>query len=633
MVMLISGISGNLQAQYNGCNNNTFLQSDDPNTIEYDNMISTFHSTMVREASGKVLIWGEKASTKNLNVLSPLEINSNNFSKLKGDILKFSASSNHLDQREYTILTTEGLYRWGYTKIGSKINLNPFDRVKIGTYGVNGLKADGLPKGVSPKDVKMLFGTHKTLAITTNSGEAWVLSSLGKINGDGTQVNLNNPVWHRVKTGKGKDDFLTNVVAIRGSSHTLMALTRKGKIYTWGEKCYLGDGTPKLNKLYATEMKLPTDWPAVARPKMIGMSVNTYYLLASDGTLYSLGNNKQKQIGDFTSIEDRTTWVHVKKSPGENMTNITWISPQEHDYLYSAINVLTSDGKLYSWGANDGHMLDSSSSVSINPTYMPGGLNKNDRLMAVETGGHTTMLVKQCSQTFGYIGHRVNGSMGNGSDHNAHEKTYTFSTAKLNLCGAQIQPDVMSKKICPGTTVDLTATHTSITPTGFELKWYTTSTREAGTEVVNSTNVGPGTYYAFYIPNIKNTCDNPIVSEPVVISELVSGDSEYKNCSSACKKPIAIGVPLRSKFGISSRQTITDKKWPNNIPNGHLVLDAAKKGLVITHMTTAQINALIPVAGMIVYDTDVKCVKLYRNNNPKVKPERKGWVCIQQGCN
>lgn len=246
MLMLISGISGNLQAQYNGCNNNTFLQSDDPNTIEYDNMISTFHSTMVREASGKVLIWGEKGSTKNLNVLSPLEINSNNFSKLKGDILKFSASSYHRDQREYTILTTEGLYRWGYTKIGSTINLNPFDRVKIGTYGVNGLKADGLPKGVSPKDVKMLFGTHKTLAITTNSGEAWVLSSLGKINGDGTQVNPNNPVWHRVKTGKGKDDFLTNVVAIRGSSHILMALTRKGKIYTWGEKCYLGDGRQNL---------------------------------------------------------------------------------------------------------------------------------------------------------------------------------------------------------------------------------------------------------------------------------------------------------------------------------------------------------------------------------------------------
>jgi hypothetical protein len=64
-----------------------------------------------------------------------------------------------------------------------------------------------------------------------------------------------------------------------------------------------------------------------------------------------------------------------------------------------------------------------------------------------------------------------------------------------------------------------------------------------------------------------------------------------------------------------------------------MVLDAAKKGMVITHMTTAQINALTPVAGMIVYDIDVECVKLYRGNNPTVAPGRKGWVCIQPGCN
>src|SRR5690606_2174580 len=66
---------------------------------------------------------------------------------------------------------------------------------------------------------------------------------------------------------------------------------------------------------------------------------------------------------------------------------------------------------------------------------------------------------------------------------------------------------------------------------------------------------------------------------------------------------------------------------------GYLVLDAASKGMVITHMTTTQRDALTtPVEGMIIYNTTENCVQLYRGVSPLVDAGRTGWNCIEQGC-
>ncbi|MEJ0103615.1 MAG: hypothetical protein WDO19_14155 [Bacteroidota bacterium] len=67
-------------------------------------------------------------------------------------------------------------------------------------------------------------------------------------------------------------------------------------------------------------MTVPAEF-AASVPKMIGVTggtgavgttKNTYYLLSNAGNLYALGDNTQRQCGDFTTTE-RTTWVNVKK--------------------------------------------------------------------------------------------------------------------------------------------------------------------------------------------------------------------------------------------------------------------------------------------------------------------------------
>lgn len=126
-------------------------------------------------------------------------------------------------------------------------------------------------------------------------------------------------------------------------------------------------------------------------------------------------------------------------------------------------------------------------------------------------------------------------------------------------------------------------------------------------------------YGAYVVP--KNVNQNP-------------GDGTTPVICDICTKPGVGGTALTSSVGITTKGAESSvNNWPQSVPNGYLVLDAAQKGMVITHMTADQINALTPVEGMLVFDTDAGCVKMYRGNNPGVDNTRTGWVCIKRGCN
>ncbi|WP_123947092.1 beta strand repeat-containing protein [Chryseobacterium sp. CBo1] len=98
-----------------------------------------------------------------------------------------------------------------------------------------------------------------------------------------------------------------------------------------------------------------------------------------------------------------------------------------------------------------------------------------------------------------------------------------------------------------------------------------------------------------------------------------------------CIKPGVAGTPLPTKVGILTKSN-PSTLWPQNVPNGHIVLDGAEKGFVITHMTTTERDALVPVEGMMIYNTTVNCVQLYRGTTPSVDSGRTGWNCLETAC-
>ncbi|MDP4664285.1 MAG: SprB repeat-containing protein, partial [Salibacteraceae bacterium] len=144
------------------------------------------------------------------------------------------------------------------------------------------------------------------------------------------------------------------------------------------------------------------------------------------------------------------------------MNDIHWISPNEHDNVFAAINVLTEDSVNYNWGESSFEMLGRGGTGNQNPGT-PNGIASTDKILAVETGGHTSMLSKKCEDYFGYVGHRINGSMGDGSSASVNEDSYTFATAVVYICGATTvdvaisgTPTLSSNGLyCNGTTVDL----------------------------------------------------------------------------------------------------------------------------------------------------------------------------------
>ncbi|MFZ0598955.1 MAG: hypothetical protein WAM46_18360, partial [Flavobacterium sp.] len=136
-------------------------------TIEYDNFVSSWHTTVVRTSDGSFQTWGEKiqnSGATNANVLTPLTINSTNFPALTGTPLKAGLGSTSQNNLQGIVLATDGLYAWstpGIVLAASLTTSSAFQKLNIDG------NPTGLPNGVTPGDVKMMFVTSKTLAITT----------------------------------------------------------------------------------------------------------------------------------------------------------------------------------------------------------------------------------------------------------------------------------------------------------------------------------------------------------------------------------------------------------------------------------------------------------------------------------
>ncbi len=94
------------------------------------------------------------------------------------------------------------------------------------------------------------------------------------------------------------------------------------------------------------------------------------------------------------------------------------------------------------------------------------------------------------------------------------------------------------------------------------------------------------------------------------------------NLQNHCTKNPATGTPDNyTKIGITTQTK--QNAWPENIPNGFFALESKEKGLVISRVSNSTMIA-DPKEGMIIYDIQDKCVKLYNGSI---------WKCVTKGCN
>lgn len=491
---------------------------------KYDKIISGYHSSIALKDSGTYAIWGSAMSSDGAtDVNSPQNINVTNYPGLTGTVLKAAVggSKGGATKDQAVILTTDGLWAWGIT--GSILSSSNKSSAAFGrTYNTvaNGFNTYGLPTGVNPSDVQSMFASYQTLLIVTKitaGGNVWILTQASEAaeGNNGTAANAGSSVWKKVMKSTTAGDYLSNVVTARGqvSSGTynaFIAQTSSGTVYTWGNSTFLGNGSASAARTVATQMTLPQESGSAIVPKMIGVTggigststtKNTYYVLSNAGNLYALGDNTQKQCGDFT-VTDRTSWVQVKKTAAANdyLTNINTFSCQEHNSSYPAIGAITTSGIVYTWGNDNSGMIgrtsDGTAGGTVGTSYDPGTtVDFSGTAVSIEMGGHTMLYIKTGSSQFCYVGHYTNGSMGAGTGTSTVITPNCSTTPVISICG--YVPTVAStvNSTISAATTTIAANGSSTTTITIQLKDASGNnlTTSGGTVTVNTTAGTVGT--------------------------------------------------------------------------------------------------------------------------------------------
>lgn len=131
-----------------------------------------------------------------------------------------------------------------------------------------------------------------------------------------------------------------------------------------------------------------------------------------------------------------------------------------------------------------------------------------------------------------------------------------FFSCTAGINGPKLSATSISIK-CPATSTNLNSLVVGALPTGTTLKWFTTSTHTAGTEVTNPASVPAGTYYAFYYGG-KDDCYSPytkVVAESgITISTNTLTDFSYVVGSgpSAMQTLIVSGACLTDNITITA---------------------------------------------------------------------------------
>lgn len=201
--------------------------------------------------------------------------------------------------------------------------------------------------------------------------------------------------------------------------------------------------------------------------------------------------------------------------------------------------------------------------------------------------------------------------------------TVDISTLATNICKS-CEPVVnLSAVTPPSQTVVLNSTAQNLvsTATGqgtLSYQWYsnTTNSTTGGTLITGATSAtytpptsAVGTTY-YYVVVSDSYCEGKATSAIVSVLITVAAACFNDPATGGTNHDTKMGITLLKRAGAENADN-----WPMVRKSGHIALESNTQGFVVTRMTTAQLTAIKDannaVEGMMSYDTDAKCLKIY----------------------
>ncbi|MBU1143737.1 MAG: InlB B-repeat-containing protein, partial [Firmicutes bacterium] len=320
--------------------------------------------------------------------------------KVNESIIKISSGAYHS-----ALLTSEGrLFMWGS---------NNFGQLGVGT---------GFTQN-TPKEITNQFTLNETELITdvflgghhsaalTSEGRLfmWGYNDYGQL-GDNTTISKNNPIDITSRFNLNVDETIMSVYL---GAEFSTAITSSNRIFAWGYNWtgQLGNGTMET-KIVPTDITNQFNLSSGEKIESLGLGTAHSSAVTSSGRVFTWGYNWAGILGDGT-IETRTTPVDITHQfnleVGEKISSTSF--GNSHSIA------LTSNGRLFVWGANSSNQLgDGTSSTRIIPIEITSRFNlaEGEVIENVRTFDFHTIVITSANRIFSW-GSNTSGQLGDGT--------------------------------------------------------------------------------------------------------------------------------------------------------------------------------------------------------------------------
>ena len=236
----------------------------------------------------------------------------------------------------------------------------------------------------------------------------WGFNQYGQL-GHGNTTNLSSPAQ------VGSDTNWHSVYNFPGNGANLLALKTTGAIYTTGSGGYGATGQGHgggTNYSSFTQVGSLTDWLNAnydddsfsdGYPVTVAAGNYAWWVIKSDGTLWSCGNNGFGQLG----LGDTTN----RSSPTQVGSLTDWYSLATSAGDANSMCAIKTDGTLWSWGNNSAGQLGLGDTTKRSSPVQVGSLTNYRQ---ISKGTNTIMFINTSNQLW-VVGLGDNGGLGTGN--------------------------------------------------------------------------------------------------------------------------------------------------------------------------------------------------------------------------